>query len=252
MQNNSIKRRSVLKALSEKKIRLEEKEKCFTTEVTEGLSSQKSQDLNKPSSFQSEKLHDAAVQHDSVNENVIFSSESHNEEVPCILEESGEGNCSENDSRIEPNFFNASESSSDDSFSEKRKKCKNSINPHFCLLIRKKLRAWAITFCIVQSIVTALLKILKDTFPCLPSHGKNLTRTKNLFTLSPFCPENPLDRSEFAYIGLSKQLERVINPKNHSEKHLKLQFNIDGLPLFKSGGVELWPILGKVHFQSDL
>ena len=54
------------------------------------------------------------------------------------------------------------------------------------------------------------------------------------------------------YIGLAKQLQRVINPKNHTEKKLKLQFNMDGLPLFKSGGVELLPILGKVNFHSDL
>lgn len=36
------------------------------------------------------------------------------------------------------------------------------------------------------------------------------------------------------------------------EKTLVLQFNVDGLPLYKTGGIELWPILGRVHFQSNL
>ena len=77
---------------------------------------------------------------------------------------------------------------------------------------------------------------------------ENLIKTKPEFSVELFCPENSLDTSEFMYIGLAKQLQGVINPKNHTEKKLKLQFNMDGLPLFKSGGIELWPILETVHF----
>ena len=94
---------------------------------------------------------------------------------------------------------------------------------------------------------------MNGIFPCLPQHGKTLIRTKTEFTVTSFCPENSQDHSEFAYIGISTQLQRIINPANHPEnKVLKLQFNVDGLPLFKSGGIEFWPILGKVHFMSDL
>ena len=92
----------------------------------------------------------------------------------------------------------------------------------------------------------------QGVFPCLPSHGKTLTRTRNEFQVRSFCPENPNDRSDFVYIGLEKQQQLLINAKNHEEKKLKLQFNMDGLPLINSGGVEFWPILGKVHFHYDL
>ena len=156
-------------------------------------------------------------------------------------------------------FFNdaVDESSADENFIEVKKKKKKEKESHTCsatcLIVREKLRVWAINFCIVQTIITALLMVLNGIFPCLPQHGKTLIRTKTEFTVTSFCPENSQDHSEFAYIGISTQLQRIINPANHPEnKVLKLQFNVDGLPLFKSGGIEFWPILGKVHFMSDL
>ena len=51
---------------------------------------------------------------------------------------------------------------------------------------------------------------------------------------------------------MSEQLQRTINPKNHDEKVINLQFNIDGLPLFKTGGIELCPLLAKIDFSSNL
>ena len=121
-----------------------------------------------------------------------------------------------------------------------------------CPTIREKLRYWAIIFTIVQVIITALLLILKDVFPCLPAHAQNLLKTENKFIIEEYCPENSLQKSDFVYIGLAEQLQRLVNPKNHEKKVLLLQFNVDGVPLFKSGGIEFWPILGKIHFASDL
>ena len=116
----------------------------------------------------------------------------------------------------------------------------------------RKTECLGIKFSIVQTIVTALLTILKDVFPCLTKHGKNSTKTKSEFIVSSFCPEDPSDNSEFLYVGLAKQLQRLVNSKNHTVKNLKLKFNMDGLPLFKSGGMEFWPILEKIHFYPDL
>ena len=96
---------------------------------------------------------------------------------------------------------------------------------------------------IVHIIITAFLLILKGKFPCLPSHEKNLAKTRSQFTVKSFYPEDPSDNSVFVYTGLARQLQRIVNSKNHAEKKLKLQFNLDGLPLFRSGGSEFWPIL---------
>lgn len=41
---------------------------------------------------------------------------------------------------------------------------------------------------------------------------------------------------------------KIINIKNNE---LKLQFNIDGLPIAKSSGSQLWPILGLIRNIQD-
>ena len=67
------------------------------------------------------------------------------------------------DENVDLGLLNHSESSDDDIFEEK-KTCKKDAN-HMCKIIREKLRVWTINFCIVQTIVTALLLILNDVFP---------------------------------------------------------------------------------------
>ena len=104
----------------------------------------------------------------------------------------------------------------------------------------------------IQGFTQSKIEKAKDVFPCLPAHAKNLLKTENKFTVKAFCPENSVEKSEYVYIGLGEQLKRIVNLTNHVKKTLKLQFNMDGLPLFKSGGIEFWPILGKIHFHSDL
>ena len=151
------------------------------------------------------------------------------------------------------NIYTDSESSCDEICDEKAtNKIEHDTEKHLCLSLREKLKLWAINFCVVQTIVTALLTILKEIFPCLPLHAKHLIKIQNKFTVEKFFSENSLDNSEFVYIGLAEQLKRIVNVINHSEKILKLQFNMDGLPLFKSGGLEFWPILGKINFQPDI
>lgn len=65
-------------------------------------------------------------------------------------------------------------------------------------------------------------------------------------------PENPADKSEIMCIGLAQKVQRIANPKNNIEKTLNLQFNVDGLSLYKTVGIEFRPILGRIHFHSNL
>ena len=113
-----------------------------------------------------------------------------------------------------------------------------------CPAIRKKFSLWAIKFTVLHIVITALLMLLKSIFPCLPKHAKNLLETDNLYKTERFFLKNANDESEFVYIGLAEQLKRIVNPRNHMNNHLKLKFNVDGLPLFKTGGIEFWPIVG--------
>ena len=88
-----------------------------------------------------------------------------------------------------------------------------------CPIMREKLRFWSIKFTIVHVIITALLLILKDVFSCLPVHAKNLLKTENQFIVESFCPENPADKSEFVYIGLALQLQKLIIQKMMQKKN---------------------------------
>ena len=133
---------------------------------------------------------------------------------------------------------------------------KNDLHPHctnICATIQEKLRIWAIKFMVFHSIINGLLKILQDVLPCLPLCATTLLRTANNYNIVKFIPELKDDKSEFVYIGIAENLKRIVNLKNHEkEKVLLLQFNIDGLPLFKTGDQEFWPILGKIFFYPDI
>lgn len=57
-------------------------------------------------------------------------------------------------------------------------------------------------------------------------------------------------KGKFKYFGIAHQLRRILNISLHDDKEpLILQFNKDGLPLFKPSSKEFWPILGKVMFK---
>lgn len=57
--------------------------------------------------------------------------------------------------------------------------------------------------------------------------------------------------AEFVYFGIAQNLKRAVNTKLHENQSL-LQFNVDGLPLYRSSIKQFWPILGKVFLVSDL
>ena len=91
------------------------------------------------------------------------------------------------------------------------------------LKTQEKLRIWAVNFIVCNTIINALLKILNDILPDLPKCSKTLLKTNsgNSFLVEKFFPEDPSDKSEYVYVGLSKNLKRIVNPKNHEKKNFK-------------------------------
>lgn len=110
------------------------------------------------------------------------------------------------------------------------------------------LREWVIEERICYSKVDSLLSKLKPLISSLPLSHKTLLKFKPLddYKIEKFDKNDVNDTSEFLYCGISKQLQITINPKLHEDSVLKLQFNIDGLPVFQSSSKEFWPILGRV------
>ena len=119
--------------------------------------------------------------------------------------------------------------------------------------IANDLRKWARESLIPYKHLDSLLKTLQPYHPKLPLSHKTLLKTSSekMFKIEKFNPLSLDDNSEFIYGGIAQQLKRIINPNSLTGSVLNLQFNIDGLPLYRSSCKEFWPILGKLHSRSD-
>jgi len=102
-----------------------------------------------------------------------------------------------------------------------------------------KLRGWAINGNVPHVRVTELLHLLRPFHPELPFSSKTLLHTPSIMT------SKKLNNGECYHFGLLINLERILTEHDYSScyKEIQLQINIDGLPLFRSSNIQLWPIL---------
>ena len=107
------------------------------------------------------------------------------------------------------------------------------------------LKNWAIKFHIPAIALTYLLHILHAYQPSLPRDSRTILNTKVNYNVKN------LAGGSYYYFGFKKVLVDVIKSITPSTtidriKTLALQFNVDGLPIFKSSNLCFWPILGKI------
>ncbi|KAL2086019.1 hypothetical protein ACEWY4_017078 [Coilia grayii] len=111
--------------------------------------------------------------------------------------------------------------------------------PEQDFLIRS-LKYWATTYSVSLVALSALLSILKVFHPTLPKDGRTLLGTQT------HVPTIKIEGGEYYHFGLVNGLLSRIKclslPVNLTT--LLVQFNIDGLPLFKSSKLQFWPIRG--------
>jgi hypothetical protein len=114
--------------------------------------------------------------------------------------------------------------------------------------IRRRLTEWLLQNNIAGVPTDHLLKILIDAgLDYLPKTSRTLLRTpRSVIDVRNICG------GEFKYFGIAPKLHTILthNP-NFAENTdtLKLKFNVDGLPLYKSTNGQFWPILCKLeHF----
>lgn len=103
---------------------------------------------------------------------------------------------------------------------------------------------WALEYGITLVALTALLSILRYHHPSLPKDAKTLLHTSRYYIIKQVAG------GSYFYFGIVNALSRFFNNtwSKISDRHtLKLQLNFDGLPIHKSTGVQLWPILGLVQ-----
>lgn len=107
--------------------------------------------------------------------------------------------------------------------------------------LKDSICSWALTFGISLVALTALLSILRFYHPDLPKDARTILKTNTQYTI-----QNKVG-GQYHYFGILSSIKRTLSQITDSLADcftLKLQINIDGLPLFKSSRIQLWPILG--------
>lgn len=112
-------------------------------------------------------------------------------------------------------------------------------------VLRTKLRLLSNRHKISQSCVNDFLKTLKLWFPQLPSDARTLLATKIDFSV------HKIAGGEYIHISIKHALPLALKHASATAQQLfgcvlKLQLNIDGVPMFASSNYSVWPILAKV------
>ncbi|KAK0145122.1 hypothetical protein N1851_015976 [Merluccius polli] len=108
-----------------------------------------------------------------------------------------------------------------------------------------ELSKWAAEHRITHNAINSLLSVLGKHHPSLPKDARTLLGTARSTSLK-VCHRAG---GQYYYFGVMESISDILHQHQHTLAtlpELQLQVNIDGLPLFKSSGAQLWPILGTV------
>lgn len=154
-----------------------------------------------------------------------------------------EGNCKNNKqanndslSRLEPEVQapDSSEDSEDD-------------NDAKFSSFREKIRSWAIEKNINQTALKDLAKIVNELIPqLLPNDPRTILKTPRYINVKQ------IEGGEYWHNGISNTLTELLEKWDDVPDHIFLNFNFDGLPIFKSSKKEFWPILCSIHKRPDI
>ena len=115
--------------------------------------------------------------------------------------------------------------------------------------LQEQMARWACEFNITTSSLGALLCILKPYHSHLPKDPRTLLHTPTTYPIRKLS-----GGGELCYFGMKSGIQRLVdNGKLASlgvADPLMLQINVDGLPIFKSSQMQLWPILCLVELSS--
>lgn len=103
--------------------------------------------------------------------------------------------------------------------------------------IAEKIAAWSIEENIPFRSVNKLLAILKPVIPDLPGDARSLKHTPRS------APTIPMKGGSYIHYGIKDSLTDLLEKFHFPQDILELNFNVDGLPVSKSSGAQVWPIL---------
>jgi len=109
--------------------------------------------------------------------------------------------------------------------------------------LSQALAEWVRQHNISSSAVNSLLHILHTYHPSLPLEYRTL-----LGTVRTVAVRDLSNGGQYSHIGISRNLQQIFDTNSEEScfncNDLNIQFNVDGLPVFKSSNMQLWPILG--------
>lgn len=105
------------------------------------------------------------------------------------------------------------------------------------------LRMWVLSHNITRRSVNELLKILNSIgLKWLPMDSRTLCKTPR------FTNVVAMDNGQYWYNGIGTNI-RILFADVKSNLTLKLNVNVDGIPLMKSSTTQFWPILANIHSE---
>ena len=90
--------------------------------------------------------------------------------------------------------------------------------------------------------INYLLIILYESGHSVPKDDRTLLKTDQKAT------STTLFNGEYTYFGVRNTIEKIVTTNNYTNRKTNLMINMDGLPLFKSSKLQLWPIFIKFSF----
>lgn len=179
--------------------------------------------------------------HDSDNEDLLVEN-THCEHDNLADSSTGGDNTpraqSDSNSDSSPGPLNWSDFDTDDEYWSSESETQENEG-HDDVSLAEDLREWAVHNKATHRSLNDLLLILRKQGHPLPLDARTLLATPRHNTSVDKCG------GQYAYYGLEKGICCFLGQAQ--DKDVNIVINIDGIPLFKSSGVQFWPILAKLE-----
>ena len=116
------------------------------------------------------------------------------------------------------------------------------IEPDPPLSITEVLGVWGLQENITRKSFDKLLNCLRNQGIRVPLDSRTLLKLPRAVLAIPRC------EGQYIYLGVETGVTRLISnfPDSFQEREIKIDLNIDGIPLFSSSSGQMWPILCRV------
>lgn len=99
------------------------------------------------------------------------------------------------------------------------------------------------------NVISELLLILREERYNLPKTAQTLLGTQHRRKLQ-IMQSAKGNSGEFIYLGIKNGLQKIISPEIYTEDKISILIHIDGMQIYKSSKVVVWPIIIKLYHEN--